>query len=217
MLFTLVMILRFGVEPSFQPPSPSPPSRTLRGLYLLACIISAFIGAGLGIFLFNLARYFVAAAGGFAFGWFLLETRSGGLIQSVVGRWGLLGGLTVGALLASIAPKMIEPMMLASTAWIGATAFVFGVDCYTRAGLKEVRGFSLVIPLSDIWAQFYVYNLGFHDLFPSLNGEKYPLTQTMAIELGILAAVALVSAFSQPIDHWLRMWIGRLCHTSSSA
>lgn len=43
------------------------------------------------------------------------------------------------ALLASIVPNMVEHMTLASTAWIGATAFMLGVDCFTRAGLKEVR------------------------------------------------------------------------------
>ena len=130
--------LTSSVEENLQPPSPNPPNTTLRDLYLLACIISAFIGAGIGIFFFNIAKYFVSAAGGFTFGWFLLETRQGGLITSVVGRWGLLGGLTVVALLASIVPVMVEPMVLVSTAWIGATAFMLGVDCYTRAGLKEV-------------------------------------------------------------------------------
>ena len=39
-----------------------------------------------------------------------------------------------------------------------------------------------------------MYNLGYRDLFPKLDGGKYPLTQTMIIELGILAAVVLVSS-----------------------
>lgn len=127
-----------SVEPNLQPPSPNPPSTTLRGLYLLAGIIAAFIGAGLGLFLYKFAKYFVATAGGFTFAWYLLATKSGGLISSVLGRWGLLGGLAVGTLVLSIVPKMVEPMMLVSTAWIGATAFVLGIDCFTRAGLKEV-------------------------------------------------------------------------------
>ncbi|WVQ85089.1 hypothetical protein IAT38_007253 [Cryptococcus sp. DSM 104549] len=181
MMFTLVMILRFGVQPNLQGPTIHPPNRTLRGLYLLACIISSFIGAGLGIFFFNFAKYWVSAAGGFCFGWFLLATRQGGLIQSVLGRWGLLGSLTVVAFVASL-PKVMNPhMMLASTGWMGATAFVLGADCYTRAGLKE----------------FYIYNLGFHELFPKLDGAKYPLTQTMIIELGILAAVVVIGAAIQ--------------------
>lgn len=261
------MILRFGcvsfshskqptrdvlkakrVEPNLQPPSPNPPSTTLRGLYLLACIIISFFGAAIGIFFFNLAKYFVSAAGGFAFGWFLLATRHGGLVPSVIGRWFLLGGLTVAAFVASL-PKVLEPhMILVSTAWIGATAFTLGVDCFTRGGLKEVsiERFSNFLsqvtrphmhpPQRTFWPstipyskqpspsalgrdsakvttpftnsalvgkpencsrseltwQFYVYNLGFHDLFPSLNGLRYPLTQTMEIELGILAAMVIV-------------------------
>ncbi|WWC70742.1 uncharacterized protein I206_104693 [Kwoniella pini CBS 10737] len=181
MLFTLVMVLRFGVEPNLQPPSPNPPNTTLRGLYLLACIISAFFGGAIGIFLYSFAKYWVSAIGGFTFGWFLLATRQGGLITSVLGRWGLLGGLAVGGLVASLPKQTNEWMMLISTAWIGATAFTLGVDCYTRAGLKE----------------FYIYNLGFKDLFPKLYDLKYPLTQTMMIELGILAAMVLIGAAIQ--------------------
>lgn len=132
------MILRFGVQPNLAPPSPHPPSPTLRGLYLLACLISSFIGAGLGIFFFNFTKYAISAAGGFTFGWFLLALREGGLITSVVGRWALLGSLTVVAFIASLPKWSNDLMTLVSTAWIGATAFVLGVDCYSRAGLKEV-------------------------------------------------------------------------------
>jgi uncharacterized membrane protein YbjE (DUF340 family) len=114
----------------------------MRGLYLLACIISSFFGAAFGIFFFNFSKYWVSAAGGFTFGWFLLATRDGGLITSVIGRWGLLGSLTVVAFLAALVPLLHDHMVLASTAWIGATAVVLGIDCYTRAGLKEVSHLS---------------------------------------------------------------------------
>jgi hypothetical protein len=130
------------VEPAMQPPSPRYPSTTMRGLYLLACIISSFFGAAFGIFFFNFSKYWVSAAGGFTFGWFLLATRDGGLITSVIGRWGLLGSLTVVAFLAALVPLLHDHMVLASTAWIGATAVVLGIDCYTRAGLKEVSRLS---------------------------------------------------------------------------
>lgn len=56
----------------------------------------------------------------------------------MVGRWALLGGLTVVAFIASLPKQTNDLMILVSTAWIGATAFVLGVDCYTRAELKEV-------------------------------------------------------------------------------
>ncbi|EIW66783.1 hypothetical protein TREMEDRAFT_65185 [Tremella mesenterica DSM 1558] len=181
MLFTLVMILRFGVEPNLQPPSPSPPSTTLRGLYLLACLIASFFGAAIGIFFFNFAKYWISATGGFALGWFLLATRHGGLISSTLGRWGLLGGLTVAGFVGGLVPILHEHMILVSTALIGATAVTLGIDCYSRGGLKE----------------FYIYNLGFHDLFPKLDNMRYPLTQTMMIELGVLAAIFIMGGAIQ--------------------
>jgi hypothetical protein len=76
-------------------------------------------------------------------------------------------------------------LILTSTAFIGATAFILGIDCFTRAGLKE----------------FYVYNLGFRNgLFPKLwvqeegsVGEwKFPLLTIMQVEIGMLIAVFLV-------------------------
>jgi hypothetical protein len=140
--FVLDSQLNHSVEPAMQPPSPRYPSTTMRGLYLLACVISSFFGAAFGIFFFNFSKYWVSAAGGFTFGWFLLATRDGGLITSVIGRWGLLGSLTVVAFLASLVPLLHDHMVLASTAWIGATAVVLGIDCYTRAGLKEVSRLS---------------------------------------------------------------------------
>ena len=137
MLFTLVMILRFGVEPDLQPPSPNPPSQTLRGLYLLACLITAFIGAAIGIFVYKFAKYWICATGGFSLGWFLLATKPGGLTSSVLGRWGVLGGLTVASFVGGLVPILHEHMILLSTALVGATAVTLGIDCYTRAGLKE--------------------------------------------------------------------------------
>ncbi|ORX40061.1 hypothetical protein BD324DRAFT_254203 [Kockovaella imperatae] len=181
MLFTLVMILRFGVQPDLQPPSPSPPTTTMRGLFLLAGVIASCIGAGLGVFLYKFARYGISAAGGFTFAWYLLATKSGGLVHGVLDRWCLLGGITVACFIASLPSKLTDIMMLVSTAWIGATTVTLGIDCYSRAGLKE----------------FYIYNLGFGSLFPKLGGAKYPLTQTMQIELGILAAIVLVGAAIQ--------------------
>ena len=110
----------------------------MRGLYLLACIIASFIGAGLGVFLYKFAKYCVAAAGGFTFAWFLLATKPGGLIDSVLGRWCLFGGVSVAAFITGLPSKLTDVMMLISTAWIGATTVTLGIDCYTRAGLKEV-------------------------------------------------------------------------------
>lgn len=68
-----------------------------------------------------------------------------------------------------------------STAIVGASAFMLGVDCFTTAGLKE----------------FYVYNLGFRGLFPKYAYIDFPVSQTMQIELGMIGAVAIMGASVQ--------------------
>lgn len=113
LLFTLVLILRFGqvkvgsplhtladpafgrlsVETKLNPPSPQYPGATERGLYCLACIIAAILGSGLGLFFYKYTRYWVCAMGGFALGWFIMALKAGGVTgNSIVGRWGLIGG-----------------------------------------------------------------------------------------------------------------------------
>ena len=52
------------------------------------------------------------------------------------------GVAVVGFVLCTI-PKLHYYVLLTSTAFVGATAFMLGVDCYTTAGLKEVRALIL--------------------------------------------------------------------------
>lgn len=116
--------------------------------------------------------------GGFAFAWFLLACRAGGLVGgSIVGRWALIGGCSVIGFISGLFESWHAHVLLVATAWIGATAFTLGIDCFSRAGLKE----------------FYIYNFGYWDLFPKLNGYPYPLLTLMQVELGILGACFLVS------------------------
>jgi hypothetical protein len=95
-------------------------------------------------------------------------------------------GFTVALFILGLVTTFNYHLILISTAFIGATAFTLGIDCFTRAGLKE----------------FYVYNLGFRSgLFPKLwvqpEGEVgkwvFPLATIMQVELGVLIAVFLVS------------------------
>jgi hypothetical protein len=95
-------------------------------------------------------------------------------------------GFTVVFFIAGLVSTFHYHLILTSTAFIGATAFILGVDCFTRAGLKE----------------FYIYNLGFRNgLFPKLWVQEegsvgewvFPLLTIMQVEIGVLIAVFLVS------------------------
>ncbi|KAF8585556.1 hypothetical protein K439DRAFT_1039036 [Ramaria rubella] len=175
-LVCLALILKFGVLVAVHPPN-----QTLRGLFVLACGVAGIAGGGVSIFFWQQAKYFIGAWGGFSVGLWVQCFRNGGLIRPIGFRWILyIGCGAVGFVLCTI-PKLHYHVLIAGTAITGASAFMLGVDCFTTAGLKE----------------FYVYNLGFTALFPKFSGMHFPVSQTMEIEIGLIAAVTLMGAAVQ--------------------
>ncbi|KAK7468785.1 hypothetical protein VKT23_003286 [Stygiomarasmius scandens] len=172
-LVCFVLILRFGVLRAI-----NPPSKTLRGMFVLACGIAGIAGGGIAIFFWKAARYGIGGWGGFALALWIQCFRDGGLIKTVGFRWILyIGCAVVGFVLCTI-PKIHYHILLVSTAIVGSSALMLGVDCFTTAGLKE----------------FYVWNIGFNSLFTKFtsNGIQFPVSQTMQIELGLIGAIALM-------------------------
>ncbi|KAI0094952.1 hypothetical protein BDY19DRAFT_988740 [Irpex rosettiformis] len=172
-LVCLCLILRFGVLQAV-----NPPSTTLRGLFVLACTVAGIAGGGVTIFFWKATKYFIGAWGGLAFGLWIQCFRDGGLIHPVGFRWIMyLGCAVVGFILCTINPIHYY-IIIVSTAFVGATAFMLGVDCFSTAGVKE----------------FYIWNLGFDSLFSRYQQLhiQFPVSQTMEIELGLLGAVAIM-------------------------
>lgn len=173
-----VLILKFGILAAV-----NPPSKTLRGMFVLASSIAGIVGGGVAIFFWKAARYGIGAWGGFALGLWIQCFHHGGLVKSIGFRWILyIGCAVIGFILCTI-PKIHYHILLISTAFVGSSAFMLGVDCFTTAGLKE----------------FYVWNLGFRALFPKFtnNDIQFPVSQTMQIELGLIGAIALMGAAVQ--------------------
>ncbi|KAF8078734.1 hypothetical protein FPV67DRAFT_1466248 [Lyophyllum atratum] len=177
-LICFVLILKFGILAAV-----NPPSKTLRGMFVLASAIAGIAGGAIAIFFWKAARYGIGAWGGFAFGLWVQCFHNGGLIKPIGFRWILyIGCAVIGFMLCTI-PKAHYHILLVSTAFVGSSAFMLGVDCFTTAGLKE----------------FYIWNLGFSSLFPKFtsNNMEFPVSQAMQIELGLIAAVALMGAAVQ--------------------
>ncbi|KAF8846278.1 hypothetical protein BDN67DRAFT_939962 [Paxillus ammoniavirescens] len=177
-LVCFVLIVKFGILPAI-----NPPNKTLQGMFVLACAVAGIMGGAFTIFFWKATKYFIGAWGGFAFGLWIQCFRNGGLISSVGMRWILYIACGVVAFVLCTIPKLHWHMLLLATAFVGSSAFILGVDCYTTAGLKE----------------FYVWNLGFSNLFPKYtsNGIAFPVSQTMEIELGLIGAVALMGGAVQ--------------------
>nr|GAT44096.1 predicted protein [Mycena chlorophos] len=172
-LVCFVLILKFGILNAV-----NPPSKTLRGLFVLASAVAGIAGGGISIFFWKASRYFIGGWGGFALALWVQCFHDGGVIRTVGFRWIFyIGCGVVGFILCTI-PKIHYHILLMSTAIVGSSAFMLGVDCFTTAGLKE----------------FYIWNLGFRSLFPKYvnNGIEFPVSQTMQIELGLIGAITLM-------------------------
>ncbi|KAG8842641.1 hypothetical protein FRB96_004944 [Tulasnella sp. 330] len=159
-------------------PEINPPAVKLQALFFLACVVAGVGGGGVSIFWWKGARYFVGCWGGFALGLYIQCFHNGGVIHPIGLRYLLYVALGALGFTLSTFPKIHYPVLLASTALVGSTAFILGVDCLTTAGLKE----------------FYISNLGFGSLFTPFvsRGIQYPVSQTMMIELGLIAAVTVM-------------------------
>ncbi|KAJ7169773.1 hypothetical protein C8R46DRAFT_210667 [Mycena filopes] len=172
-LVCFVLILKFGILTAV-----NPPSNVLRGMFVLASAVAGIAGGGISIFFWKASRYFIGGWGGFALALWVQCFHNGGVIKAVGFRWiFFIGCGVVGFVLCTI-PKIHYHILLISTAIVGSSAFMLGVDCFTTAGLKE----------------FYIWNLGFRSLFPKYasNGIEFPVSQTMQIELGLIGAITLM-------------------------
>ncbi|KAJ7357256.1 hypothetical protein DFH08DRAFT_1076261 [Mycena albidolilacea] len=172
-LVCFVLILKFGILTAV-----NPPSKMLRGMFVLASAVAGIAGGGISIFFWKASRYFIGGWGGFALALWVQCFHNGGVIKTIGFRWIFyIGCGVVGFVLCTI-PKIHYHILLISTAMVGSSAFMLGVDCFTTAGLKE----------------FYIWNLGFRGLFPKYvnAGIEFPVSQTMQIELGLIGAITLM-------------------------
>lgn len=145
------LIVKFGILRSI-----NPPSSTLRGMFVLSSFVAGVAGGGFAIFFWQATKYLIGAWGGLAFGLWVQCFRDGGLIRPVGIRWLLFISMwryspcerlslmhcavcaVIGFVLCTI-PKIHYQVLLVATAIVGSTAVILGVDCFTTAGLKEVR------------------------------------------------------------------------------
>lgn len=81
-LVCLVLIMRFGVLEAV-----NPPSKTLRGLFVLSCTIAGIVGGAVSIFFWKATKFFIGAWGGLAFALWIQCFRDGGLIHQIGFRW----------------------------------------------------------------------------------------------------------------------------------
>ncbi|RFU79923.1 sulfite exporter family [Trichoderma arundinaceum] len=112
--------------------------------------------------------------------WFLCLT-SGGLLHDTIGRAIFISCSSVFGVGFYFSRYTRDWAMIILMSFGGATAIVLGIDCYSRAGLKE------------FWA--YVWN--FNDNLLPLDADTYPITRGIRIEIAAIVIICLISIISQ--------------------
>jgi hypothetical protein len=119
-----------------------PVSDRIQGAYLVAIVVPGIaIGALLQWYVQWLARRSGCVLGGFCIAMWIETLRKGGLIKSSQMTAVLIGVMCAVSLAPSIPipvlKKWVDLAYMVFSAFSGSTALILGIDCYSRAGLKE--------------------------------------------------------------------------------
>lgn len=114
-----------------------PVSNAVQGGYLVAIFCTGLIFGGLALIFKEITEGLGCFLGGFCISMWLLSLKSGGLLSSTGPKIGLIAALIVGFYALSFSHYTRSYGLIASTAFSGATAIMLGIDCFSRAGLKE--------------------------------------------------------------------------------
>ncbi|KAL5002806.1 hypothetical protein BDV10DRAFT_85032 [Aspergillus recurvatus] len=164
----------------------NPPVRVaIQGAYLVAIFFTGITFGALAIVFKELAEGLGCLLGGFCTSMWLLCTRSGGLIEASDAKTGFIGAISVAFYAVSFSHYTRPYGLIVSTSIAGGTIVSLGIDCYSKAGLKE------------FWLYLWALN---DDIFP-LGTETYPVTRYIKVELAATVVVAIMGVISQ-----LRLW-----------
>lgn len=114
-----------------------PVSAAVQGGYLVAIVTTGLVFGILFVVFKNWTEGLGCLLGGFSLSMWILTLVPGGLFTGPGPKAGLIGGLCVVSYALSLSKYTRPYGLILSTAFSGATALTLGIDCYTRAGLKE--------------------------------------------------------------------------------
>ncbi|CAH0049191.1 unnamed protein product [Clonostachys solani] len=158
-----------------------PISNALQGGYVAAGILSGCaLGVG-SIFFKDLTEGLGCALGGFCVSMWLLTLVPGGLLTTVASKAAFIASFTVVAGAFYLSHYTRDWALISMISFAGGTIVVLGIDCFSRAGLKE------------FWA--YVWGLN-KNLFP-LGADTYPVTKGIRVQSAAIIIIFFVGVISQ--------------------
>lgn len=110
--------------------------------------VAGALFGGLSLVFREIAEGLGCLLGGFCIAMWLLTLKSGGLVSNSGGRIGFILAFAVAFYCLSVCHYTRSYGLIICTAFSGATALVLGIDCFSRAGLKEFWLY--------IWGKIYI-------------------------------------------------------------
>lgn len=109
----------------------------IQAAYLIAGVVGGLLLGGLSLIFKEVSEGFGCVLGGFCFAMWILVLAPGGSITNKVGKIILIAILCALGYASYISRFTRVYGLIVCTSFAGATAFVLGIDCFSRAGLKE--------------------------------------------------------------------------------
>lgn len=114
-----------------------PVSNAIQGAYLVAACMTGLIFGGGSLIFADITEALACLLGGFSLAMWFLVLVPGGLIRSTAGKAIFIGCFILGSFGFYTSRWTRAYGIIGSTAFAGATVIVLGIDCFSRAGLKE--------------------------------------------------------------------------------
>ncbi|KAI0887134.1 uncharacterized protein GGS22DRAFT_156243 [Annulohypoxylon maeteangense] len=158
-----------------------PISDAIQGAYVVAAVCTGLILGGAATAFRELTEGLGCLLGGFCFAMWLLTLHDGGLLPSTTGKVIFITVFTLVGFASYFSHYTRPYALIGLMSFAGATVTVLGIDCFSRAGLKE------------FWV--YIWNLN-DKLFP-LEANTYPLTKGIKVEIALIVVLTILGLISQ--------------------
>lgn len=162
-----------------------PTTRAVQGAFVVAAVCTGAALGGLAVLFNDVAECLGCLLGGFSLSMWLQTLHPGGLVPDATTKVVFIAVFTLVGFCLYFSRWTRRYGLIACISFSGATAVVLGIDCFSRAGLKE------------FWAYIWDLNDG---LFPD-GTDTYPLNRGLRVELAVTVIISVIGVISQ-----LKLW-----------
>ncbi|RPA76733.1 hypothetical protein BJ508DRAFT_213467, partial [Ascobolus immersus RN42] len=162
-----------------------PLSAAAQGGYLIACVLTGAVLGTVSIIFHEMTETMGCLLGGFCLGMWFLVLKEDGLVSNGTGKSIMIALFSLIPYFLSFWDRVRQEALIGSISLAGATAVVLGIDCFSRAGLKE------------FW--LFIWNLN-PKTFPE-DTKGYPHTRGIKVEIAAIVILTLFAVLSQ-----IRVW-----------